>query len=73
MPCNSYQGKDIDLNHQYEGQHESLANMLCRTLTIVFENSQYSDPLNSIPADVRDWWLKHKEWDLKRKKDKDRS
>lgn len=69
MPCNSYQGNDIGLHHQYEGQYESLANMLWRTLTIVFENSQYRDPLNPIPADVRDWWLKHKEWDLKRKKD----
>lgn len=69
MPCNTYQGNDPEFHERYgTNDPDKLADMLCRTLNIVFDNCQYVDVDNPIPADIRDWWLKHKKWDEERKK-----
>lgn len=42
---------------------EKLRDMLCRTL----ENVEFQDPGVVLDDDVKEWFIKHKEWDKRRK------
>lgn len=63
MPCNTYQGNDIDLHRKYETHGEQLANMLCRTIKLFDDNLGYEN----LPEDIQKWYQEHKKWDDGRK------
>ncbi len=62
MPCVEY----CEPTDNLEEKLNKVTDMLCRLLT----NENYGVIETRIPDDIQEWWEKHKEWDAKRKENK---
>jgi hypothetical protein len=64
MPCNTPQGEIEWFEKQYGTNNpDKLRDMLCRVLNEI----GHQEPGIVLDQDIKDWFVKHKEWDKQRK------